>query len=286
MRKMLILAMLLLPTAAFAVEPGTEAMPFLRLDFSPASLAMGASGPKTAATLPFSRSDFSAGASYLRFAPELSPVTYISGGAAGKYEEFGFSLDFTRGAGEKIYGTDDIPTDLVVKGGVGFTFNENYSAGVNLGYAQQSIMANYKTSSYVADFFAAGHFDGLVAWAGFSTLGSSVGSEKTGEFPLPSSITVGGSLTAVETEHHLLRMNLAGDYYFSGTIALSAGAEYSFAQHAFLRAGYRYGGDSVVPSFASAGLGLRFCGVELNAAYLFASDVLGKSLAIGLVFTM
>ncbi|MBO4595784.1 MAG: hypothetical protein J5632_04150 [Bacteroidales bacterium] len=286
MRKILILAMLLIPTAALAVEPGTEAMPFLRLDFSPASLAIGGSGPKTVAVLPFSQPQLVAGASWLRFMPDVSTVNYISGGAAGRSDGFGYSLDFTRGAGEKIYGTDDIPTDIIVKGGVSFAVSEDIAVGMNLGYAGQTIMAGYKTSSYVADFFAAGHYGGLDCWVGLSTLGSSIGSEASGEFPLPSSLNVGGSFAAAESGKHLLKLNFAADYYFSGTFSLSAGAEYSFAQHAFLRGGYRYGGDSVLPSFASAGLGLRFFGVELNAAYLFASETLGNTLAVGLIFTM
>ena len=38
-----------------------------------------------------------------------------------------------------------------------------------------------------------------------------------------------------------------------------------------VRAGYRYGGDSVIPSFASVGAGVKLFGVHLDAAYLIAS---------------
>lgn len=286
MRKLLLFAMLLIPAAAGAVDPGTEAMPFLRLEFSPSSLAVGGSRPGSAAIVPFSQNQFAAGASYMKFAPELSSTTYISGGASARHEAFGFSLDFSRGAGEKIYGTDDRPSDIVIKGGIGYAIDENFSVGMNLGYAGQTIMADYKTSSYVADFFAAGRFNSLTAWAGLSTLGSSIGSESSGEFPLPSSLCLGASFNLVDAGKHLLALSATADYYFSGTFSVSAGVEYGFARHAFFRGGYRYGGDSVLPSFASAGLGIRFYGIELNAAYLFASDVLGKTLAIGLVFTM
>ena len=282
----MLFAAILLPVAAFAVEPGTEAMPFIRLDFSPASIAVGGSCPKTASVIPFSQNQLAAGASYLSFMPELSPVKYISGGASAKYESYGFSLDFTRGTGEKIYGTDDIPTDIVVKGGIGYAIDENYSIGMNLGYAVQSITADYKSSSYVADFFTAARFGSLVGWMGLSTLGSSIGSEESGEFPLPSSLSLGSSFAIFDSAKHNLEIKVSTDYYFSGTFSLSAGAEYGFARHAFLRGGYRYGGDSVLPSFASAGFGLRFFGVELGAAYLFASDILDKTLAVGLVFTM
>lgn len=55
---------------------------------------------------------------------------------------------------------------------------------------------------------------------------------------------------------------------------------------AFLRAGYHYGTqDKGLPSFASAGLGLKFAGVELNAAYLFASEALGGTMTFGLGYS-
>lgn len=55
---------------------------------------------------------------------------------------------------------------------------------------------------------------------------------------------------------------------------------------AFLRAGYHYGTrDKGLPSFASTGLGLKFAGVELNAAYLFASEALGGTMTFGLGYS-
>lgn len=54
----------------------------------------------------------------------------------------------------------------------------------------------------------------------------------------------------------------------------------------FLRAGYHYGTqDKGLPSFASAGLGVKFFGVELNAAYLFASDAIGGTMTFGLGYS-
>ena len=67
---------------------------------------------------------------------------------------------------------------------------------------------------------------------------------------------------------------------FSGAFAAGIGAEYSFDKLIFARVGYHYGGESVVPSFASAGFGFHngmFC---LDAAYLFGSDVLNNSFSV------
>ncbi len=63
--------------------------------------------------------------------------------------------------------------------------------------------------------------------------------------------------------------------YFSGVSGI-----------AFLRVGYHYSTqDKGLPSFASAGLGLKFAGVELNAAYLFASEALGNTMTFGLGYS-
>ena len=66
----------------------------------------------------------------------------------------------------------------------------------------------------------------------------------------------------------------------------AAGVQYSFRDMVFARAGYHYGADkAVLPSFASAGLGVKFFGVELNVAYLFASDALGGTMTFGLGYS-
>lgn len=47
----------------------------------------------------------------------------------------------------------------------------------------------------------------------------------------------------------------------------AAGAEYSFNQLVFARAGYHFS-SAVAPRFASFGLGFAFKGIGLDAAYL------------------
>lgn len=47
----------------------------------------------------------------------------------------------------------------------------------------------------------------------------------------------------------------------------------------YARAGYHFGSKTaVVPSYASVGIGLRYAGVRLDAAYLFASEALGGTM--------
>ena len=48
------------------------------------------------------------------------------------------------------------------------------------------------------------------------------------------------------------------------------GAEYGYDSLVYVRAGYHYASvGNGIPSFASAGLGFRFFGVNIDAAYLF-----------------
>jgi hypothetical protein len=54
-----------------------------------------------------------------------------------------------------------------------------------------------------------------------------------------------------------------------------------------LRLGYHYGSDSsAVPSYASAGVGIKLSGITLDASYLFASDVLKNTFSIGIGYTL
>ena len=75
------------------------------------------------------------------------------------------------------------------------------------------------------------------------------------------------------------------DYFFKGGLAASFGATYAFDDMVFVRAGYRYGGQTVVPSFASIGAGVKFIGIKLDLAYLIASEALGNTLALSLGHT-
>lgn len=286
---------LLLAIPSGATEPGSEALPFLRLHQNPASLAAGAASAGTAALLPFGGDRLCAGASYLSYMPSVSRTDYISGGIssrfgsfgdAGKEEisRFGATLNFTRGAGREVYGTDYKPSDLLLNAGFGWAMTRQLSIGLNLSYASQSLTEDYSVKAVAADIFLAGKFGGFSFAAGASSLGGGVGSEETGDFSLPASAEAFFAYDFPLAGKHGLRASLDADYYFSGAFSAALGAEYAFGDIAFARAGYRYGGDSIIPSFASAGLGFRFKGFELDAAYLFASETLGGSFALGLVF--
>ena len=60
------------------------------------------------------------------------------------------------------------------------------------------------------------------------------------------------------------------------------GAEAKIADMISVRAGYRYVAKYVLPSFATLGIGAKFAGIRIDAAYLFANEVIGNTTAISL----
>lgn len=281
----IILAVCLFPLAAAAQNPVSEALPFTQLDFSPASIGMGGTKVSSVATVPLSGIELAGGLSYQSYLPAISPTSYFGGGIAGTFEDLGYSLSFVRGTGEKVFVLDDIvdhydPAEMLVSAGLSYVFLDFLSLGVNVYYGKEQTMANHFNSAFAADVFVAGKLGGLDFAAGANALGQKVKSENTGDFSLPSALTLAAGYAYELMEDHLLTARAKVDSYFSGALAAGAGVEYCWSGMLSARAGYHYGGDSIIPSYASAGLGLRYSGITLDAAYLFASDVLGGSFAI------
>ena len=80
-------------------------------------------------------------------------------------------------------------------------------------------------------------------------------------------------------------VNVDADYFFSGWFAAAFGASYTFNDLVSFRAGYRYGGKSPIPSYASVGAGVKFAGVKLDLSYLLGSEVMNNTLAVGLGYS-
>lgn len=276
-----ILLLSLASTAAMAGGPGTEVLPFLQQDFNPSSLAMGGTSVGSAATVPFMDCRFAAGVSYLDYLPKYDECKYFGGGAAGRLGNLGLSLDFTRGSGEPAFGDSFSPYRLLADAGISYKFVDFLSVGVNAKYAKEQLLDDYGISSTAADIFLAGKVRGFAYEAGVSNLGPAVKSD-TGSWSLPSAFTVAGSYVNVVSGLHRLEAKFKIDYYFSGCSGVSAGAQYGFADLVFVRGGYHYGGETIIPSYASAGLGLKFFNVTLDAVCLFASDTLQDSFGFSL----
>lgn len=281
------------------------AMPFLSIDRSPVSSAMAGAGMassseiayasfRNSAVIPFSEKKADFGVSYQNWAPDGVKSTNLNLGAAMRFgKRIGISLGGAYQMGEKYTAMDNsgnpkgsfTPSDFIVNAGVGVKIANPFSLGANLRYASQSIADGVSYNAFAADVFALYRVAGVNITAGVTSVGSSVKSDNSGSFSLPSAAVVAGSYTVKAGESHGIGLNLDADYYFTGDFAASFGAQYAFKDMVFVRAGYHYGGDSVLPSYASFGVGAAFKGIALNVSYLTASDGLKNTLNIGLGYS-
>ena len=280
-----------------------EGLPFVRIDRNPVSAGMGFAGVasetetayssfRNSSVIPFSVERMSAGVSGQIWAPDGVKSTNFGFGAALKAgERLGFSIGGAYQMGEEYSLTDETgnttgtfkPNDMILNGGVGVRIIDNLAAGVNVRYASQKLSEGNSYSAVAADIFLTYRLSDLNVTAGVSSLGSSVKSESGDSFSLPTSAIVGVDWSKAFSESHGGRLAADFDYFFSGKVTAAAGAEYSFKNMLFARAGYHFGTkDAVLPSFATVGLGIRFFGVSLDIAYLTANDILGNTLTFGL----
>jgi len=282
MRKIVLACALALvcPLAVYAVEPGSEALPFIKIVTDASRLGMGGTGLSGA--VPFALEEnrtLDAHVGYVSWMPEVSTTNYVDLGAAFRTGNLALSLEGFRGSGEKISGTTFTPASIYIKGGAAYKITDFLSAGASVAYAKEDLLSDYSYSAVAADVFVAGKYAGWNFAAGISSLGSAVTSDSTGDFSLPTSLVLDGGYSAAFGAHGL-KADATLDYFFSGTLSAAIGAEYCYNEMISARFGYRAGGESVIPSFASAGLGLCFSGFCVDAAYLFASDVLGGGFGV------
>ncbi len=281
------------------------AMPFLSIDRSPVTSAMGSAGLASSseiayasfrnpAVIPFSERKGDFGVSYQNWAPDGVKSTNLNLGATMRLgKRIGVTLGGAYEMGEKYTVSDNsgnpkgtfTPSDMIVNAGMGVKIANPFSLGVNLRYASQSLADGVSYSAFAADVFALYRVAGVNITAGVSSVGSSIKSDKTGSFSLPASAVVAGAYTIKAGAANSIDLALDANYYFSGDFAASLGAQYAFKDFVFVRAGYHYGGDSVMPSFASVGVGGAFKGISLNVSYLIASEGLKNTLNIGLGYS-
>lgn len=266
--------------AAAAQGPVSDALPFIQVDYNPASIAMGSTYVPSVAVVPLSGVSLVGGVGYQNYMPAISGTQYISAGAAGTYGKVAGSISFSRGTGEEIASEKFTPSEILVSVGAGYALTDILALGVNLKYAKEQLLSNYSNSAIAADAFVAGRIEDFDFAAGVSSIGQKVASQSTGDFSLPTSLTAGCGYGLSVADEHAIRARVKGDYYLSGAFAAGVGAEYCFDGMVSARAGYHYGGNSIIPSFASAGLGVHIHEFTFDAAYLFASDVLGGSFSV------
>ncbi len=279
--------MLLIPYTA-----GAQALPFTVSDADPAVLAKGGAGLTetssishsaftNSAAIPFSESAFDVSAGYMMWQPSSVNSTVVSAGLAYNAKgKVGIAAGFYYGMNPEYIITDANgasdgtfkPSDMHAAVGLSYRFLDFMSLGVNFGYATSTLAEGKSYGTIAGDAFVMAKFDALKVTAGVSNVLGTVISEGGAEFCIPGSIALGAGYDKDFGEKHAVEANLDFDYFFSGWAAAAVGAGYTFNDLVSFRAGYRYGGDSPIPSFASVGLGVQFVGVKIDAAYLVAGS--------------
>ena len=288
--------MFLIPAIA-----GAQALPFTAVDYDAKSLSKAGADlvQSTPAAIPYSDAKLDAAVGYTMWQPSAAGANIINLDAAYKMgDKFGLSLDFMYGMKPKYTITNSggtasgqfAPSDIHAELGFGWKFLPFLSLGAEVGYATSSVAKDYSYGAVTADVFFMAKFGALKAAAGVSNLGTAVTSKSGAKYSLPSAASVGVGYDMSFAEVHGLGVTFDADYYFAYGFAAALAAEYSYADLAFVRAGFNYGGEAVLPTFASLGAGVKFAGLELNLAYLLGfsspfSTAAKNTLSIGLGYS-
>ena len=291
---------------AAAQDASQEALPFIRISRDPVSAAMGFAGAASTgstayaafgnpAVIPFGEKTFEAGTSWQRWAPDGAKSSNLAAGVSFKPAGgiFGFSLGAALQKGEEysLAGADPAssfaPKDIVVNAGGAVRITGRLAVGVNLRYARQDLAEDASYSSFGADLMLLYRLsENLRLAAGVVSVGEPVKGGNHRTYDLPSSTKVAADYTYNINGDHALKAGLDIDLFFSGKTTAALGAQYSFKDMLFARAGYHLGGkDSVLPSFVTLGAGLKLHGVSLDLAFLTANDIIGNTLTIGLGYS-
>ena len=172
------------------------------------------------------------------------------------------------------------PMELTAGLGVAYRLADGFSAGVSLRFISSSLTQEAKASAFGADIALKYEKDAFQAGLSVCNLGTPVnyGGEnyaQPGIARLGAAYSIAGLTASVEA-----------DYLFAGGLMAGIGLEYTIADIVSLRGGFHYGDAAkAIPTYASLGLGVKFAGVHLDAAFLLASKTLGNTLMLGLGYS-
>lgn len=290
--------------SGLALTSNAQVLPSVVLDQNPTSLAMGMSGialeagayalQNNVAAISFSDNTFEAQVGAGMWQPNYADSKIIGGGATYRLGKLGFGLDFrtlrmpeysgVSDSGSDIRDSEFAPSETNFSVGASYAFLDCISAGVTLRYAGSNLALDASAKVFSADMAVYFKKNGVSAGLSLNNIGTKVKySEES--YPQPMTAKVGAGYN-LESGNSNIVFAAEADIIFSGGIMAGAGCEYSFKDMVFARAGYHYGNSvNAVPSYASAGLGVKFFGAQLNFAYLFGSEILANSMIISIGYS-
>lgn len=305
MKKRFLAAVLL---SLFAILSNAQALQFIKSDHDPVSSAMGGASSvysKSAyaafnnmAAFAFSDDMVDVALSYSDAQPGGTRVRGVNlGGSMCVSDAFGISAAFSGGLG-KAYDIVDMdgnkcgrftPAEYMVSVGASYRFCPYVSVGLNAGYAGTMLADGINYGALVSDIFVMSEFYGARLTLGLSDIGTQISSAGGNRYMLPTSIVAGAGYSADFGSMHKVKVAAESNLWHGGKFSVAVGTSYSFHDFLEVRAGYRYGGRTVIPSYCSAGMGLKIAGVCLDFSYILpvfqnrmsGTWVVGLGFAIG-----
>ena len=255
--------------AALCTGLHAQSVPFMVRGTDPRFMATGAVGTENlAATNALSGKKLDAAASYgINLSDTATGIAGFNGygnfgklsvGLYGRYNmcaEYEMFNDRGRSLGAFK------PSEMSVGASVAYKITDKLAAGVRASYISSKLSPDAAGSSVGIDVSAAYSNGALTAELAVRNLGQKI---KYGdyEYALPSFAVAGVSYGTGG-----FKARAEAGYAFSGSFMAGLGAEYTFVKIVSLRAGFHYGDDTLVPTYASGGLGVQFAGVRLDATW-------------------
>jgi len=300
--KKIILSVLVLACAC--TSAWSQAMLYSKIDQDPTSAAMGGASVAgrasyawtshySPAMMAFAESKGDVSLSYQNWAPTAS--NYINlGGFYTLGDKLGLSAGAVYGTGEAIPNIDESgkqkgtfsPSDLMAGLAASYKINDVFSAGASVSYLSQDIYFKYSYNVISSNISVAAAVSDFKVTAAVKSLGSQVESASGVKFSQALSIGAGALYAKEVGRTGKVNAALEADFFTAGEFSAALGAAYTYDDMVSVRAGYHLG-DKIMPSYASAGLGVSVLGVHFDFAYLFGAkdSTPGGSFVCGLGYS-
>lgn len=239
-------------------------------DYNPRSVATGSDALYSSAYNPIAEVKLEALASYASDGLYARGIFAANEKLAFNLEGFGkkngaiqFKDDFGSPTGEEFS-----PSRAFFSAGAGYSINNWLSVGSQGRFLQEKLSpenVRKKLAGELSLCFHKNNFTSALCYNSF-----------------PSSIAFAAQYTFVLSKKHSIKTLGQYRYYTRGASQFGIGAEYGFADAAFLRAAYNYGEKSPLPDFLALGIGGRFKTFILDLSYQYNLEAKASIVRIGL----
>ncbi|MBQ0024808.1 MAG: hypothetical protein KBT00_03670 [Bacteroidales bacterium] len=270
MKKILVFAIAAIISVPSMFAQGPETL------LLPGSAASTAIGGISQAVPDHDSTTFGINAGYMMWAPKEMNSTLIGANvwfAASESLEININGGMLSGQPSEISGITGewsgksfTPKDIFAKVGALYKLSSGLAFGAKVNFVKSSL-AETGLSTFGADVCVQYRKNNIKAEFAACNLASQVALCKA-----DAAYTISGFTASAEL-----------DFLFAGGLMAGIGAEYSIADIVSLRAGYHYG--EAIPSFLSAGLGFKFAGINLDAAYIIYDTPLAGTISATLGYS-